>query len=67
LEGDAKNIICPLLRIVAFIRQCKLEDKTTKDISQILEFGFIAWNFFLAIYKSSWDKLAANMDQKSFR
>jgi len=32
----------PLLRIVAFMKQCKLEDKTTKDISQIREFGFVA-------------------------
>ena len=29
-------------RIVVFIRQHKLENKTVKDIPQILEFGFIA-------------------------
>ena len=35
LEDDAKNITCSLLRIAAFIRQHKLEDKTAKDIPQI--------------------------------
>jgi len=52
LENNAKNTICLLLRIVAFIRQQKLEDKTTKDISQISEFSFVAWDFLSAIYKS---------------
>ena len=46
--------ICSLLRIMAFIRQCKLEDKTMEDISQILEFGFVAWDFILVIYESGW-------------
>jgi len=44
--------ICLLPRIIAFIRQCKLEDKTMEDISQISEFGFVAWDFILVIYKS---------------
>ena len=52
LEDDAKNIMCLLLRIVAFIRQHKLENKTTENISQISEFGFVTWDFLLAIYKS---------------
>ena len=42
LEGDAKNIICSLLRIVAFVRQHKLESKTAEDILQISEFGYLA-------------------------
>ena len=67
LEGNAKNIMCLLHRIAAFVRQHKLEDKTAKDISQILEFGFVAWNFLLAIYKSGWDRLVANKKQKYFR
>lgn len=41
LDSNAKNIMCSLLRIVAFTKQYKLEDKTTKDISQIREFGFV--------------------------
>ena len=49
------------------MKQCKLEDKTTKDISQIREFGFVAWEFLFAIYKVSWDKLAANKYNKLFR
>jgi len=52
LEGNAKNITCSLLRMVAFIRQCKLEDKTAEDIPQISEFGYMAWDFLLAIYES---------------
>ena len=41
LEGNVKNIIYSLLRIVAFIRQHKQEDKTAKNTSQISEFGFV--------------------------
>ena len=32
-----------------------------------MEFGFIVWNFLLAIYESGWNKLVANKEQKSFR
>ena len=52
LEDDAKNIMYSLLRIVAFMRQHKLENKTTENISQISKFGFVVWDFLLAIYKS---------------
>ena len=67
LNGDVKNIICSLLRIVAFIKQCRLKNKTTKDIPQIGEFGFVTCDFLSAIYESTWDKLIANQDKKSFR
>jgi len=35
---------------VAFIWQCKLKDKIAKDILQIAEFGFVAWEFLSSIY-----------------
>jgi len=41
-EGNVKNITYSPHRIMAFIRQWKLEDKTAEDISQILEFNFVA-------------------------
>jgi len=52
LEDNTKNITCSLLRMIVFIRQCKLEDKTAEDIPQISEFGYMVWDFSLAIYKS---------------
>jgi len=52
LENNTKNIVCLLYRIATFIRQRKLKDKTTKDIPQIVEFGFTAWDFISSIYKS---------------
>jgi len=52
LKSNTKNIKCLLLRMVAFIRQCKLEDKTAENILQISEFGYMAWDFLSAIYKS---------------
>jgi len=52
LEDDTKNITCSLHRIVTFIRQHKLEDKNTKNIPQISKFGFVAWDFFSAVYES---------------
>ena len=42
LKDDVKNITCLLLRMVAFVRQCKLEDKMAEDILQISKFGFAA-------------------------
>ena len=38
----------------------------SKNISQIVEFEFMAWEFLLAIYESSWDKLIAK-ENKTFR
>jgi len=67
LEGDTRNIMCSLHRIAAFVRQQKLEDKTTEDISQISEFGYAAWDFLSSIYESGWNKLEANKDKKYFR
>ena len=53
--------------MAAFVRQWKLENKTAENISQISEFGFVAWDFLLAIYEFGWDKLTANKDKDSFR
>ena len=64
LDGNAKNITCFLLRIATLIKQHKLKDKTTENISQIREFSFVAWKLLSAIYKASWDKLATNKDNK---
>ena len=47
LESNAKNITYSLYRIVAFVKQWKLENKIADDITQITEFGFTAWNFLL--------------------
>jgi len=38
----------------------------SKNISQIVEFELMAWEFLLAIYESSWDKLTAK-ENKTFR
>jgi len=56
-----------LLRIVAFIKQHSLVNRIVKDILQISEFSFVAWEFLFAIYKSSWNKLIANKNNKSFK
>ena len=42
LKGNARNITCLLLRIPAFIKQQKLEDKIVENILQISEFSFVA-------------------------
>jgi len=48
-----------------FIKQRPLKNKTAEDIPQITE--FIKWKFLSAIYKSSWDELMANNENKTFR
>ena len=67
LENNVKNIIYSFLRMAVFIKQYSLENKTSKDISWISEFGFAAWKFFSFIYESSWNKLIANEENKTFR
>ena len=67
LDGDAKNITCSLFRMVTFIRQRRLEDKTVEDILQITKFGSVAWEFLSAIYEAGWDKLTTNYNNKYFR
>ena len=67
LESDAKNIVCSLYQIVAFIRQIKLKDKIANNILQITEFDFATWNFILSIYKSEYDKLNTNKNSNSFK
>jgi len=52
LNGDAKNITCSLLRIVVFIKQCSLSNKTIKDIPAISEFSTTVWFLISMIYKS---------------
>jgi len=49
LKGDAKSITYSLLKMAAFLRQHKLENKTIEDIPQISEFSFMAWDFLSAI------------------
>ena len=51
LEGNAKNITCSLYRMVAFIRQWKLEDKTA-EVSQTL-FSLYLHNKSTNFYKPS--------------
>jgi len=50
-----------------FIKQHPLENKMAKNILQIAEFGFAAWEFLSTIYKFGWNKLIANKDNRSFR
>jgi len=52
LKDNAKNVTYFLLRMVVFIKQCPLEYRIAKDILQISEFGFVAWEFLSAIYES---------------
>ena len=53
--------------MATLIRQRKLKDNTTEDISHIVKFKFTTWDFILSIYKSEWDKLNANKNSNSFR
>jgi len=62
-----RNIIYSLLRIASFIKQRPLDNRLGKDISEIIEFCFAAWEFINTIYKSDWDKLIINDKKMSFR
>ena len=62
-----QKITCSFLRIAAFIRQYKLENRITKNISQIDEFCFMVCDFLSAICESGLDQLTANQDKKFFK
>ena len=49
--------MCSLLRMVAFIKQRKLENKTEKDIYQITEFSLAAWEFLTTVRTTGWKSL----------
>jgi len=53
ITSDIKNIVCSLLKIAIFIKQQLLDDRITKNISQIVDFSFVSWEFINTIYKSS--------------
>lgn len=36
-------------------------------MSQIVKFGFAAWNFLSSLYELEWNKLTVNKDNRSFR
>ena len=42
LAGDTKNIACSLQRMAVFIKQRLLDNRTSNNISQIMEFGSVA-------------------------
>ena len=53
--------------MASFIKRCPLGNRMAKDIPQIGEFRFAAWEFLTVIYKSGWDKLTANDKEMLFR
>ena len=67
LASNTKSIICSLLRMAAFIKQCSLKNRIAKNIPQISKFSFVVQEFLSAIYKSRWNKLTANNKDMSFR
>jgi len=67
LDSHAKNITCLFFRIVSFIKQRKLEDKTVENILQITRFSSAAWESLSTIYKAGWGKLTTNNNNKFFR
>ena len=53
--------------MASFIKQCLLGNRMAKNIFQIGEFGFAAWEFLTVICKSGWDELTANDKEILFR
>ena len=49
-----------------FIRSRQIHGKTKKDLSIILGFGQVAWNFILSIYKAEWNILKTDQNNRLF-
>ena len=56
-----------LLQIADFIRARKVKKDKILDITNLQEFGEVAWNFLSSIYEAGWDSIPIDNCNTSFR
>jgi len=61
---DFNNISTLLFKMANFIRSKVFLGHTEKNISAIVGFGQVAWNFILSIYKLGWNNLKTNNNNR---
>ena len=67
LEIDFKNISTLLLHITNFIRNRDVESNKVNNVNQLQGFGQAVWEFISSIYKSGWDTLTTNKNNRMIR
>jgi len=50
-----------------FMRFRKVVNSRANNVSELMDFGKVAWSFILSIYKARWDSLPTNKNIDSFR
>ena len=63
---DTQNIIYSLLKIGMFIKQYFLDNKTAKNLFILVNIISVVWYLINAIYKSGWDRLSVDENNKMF-
>ena len=67
LSSDSKNIKKSLSCITYYIKNKDINCTKANDIPDLKSIDEIVWNFISAIYKSGWDTLVINKDNKTFK
>jgi len=67
LPLDCKNIKESLCHITNYIKHKSIDCTKANNILDLNGIGEVTWNFMLAIYKSEWDTLITNKNNKTFR
>jgi len=49
------------------IKHKSIDHTKANDISNLNDIGEVAWNFILVIYKSEWNTLVTNKDNRIFK
>ena len=67
LSSDSKNIKKSLSCITYYIKNKDINCTKANDIPDLKSIDELVWNFISAIYKSGWDTLVINKDNKTFK
>ena len=67
LKIDSMNISTLLLCMANFIQNRGVDRNKINNVTQLQGFGQVAWEFILSIYKSEWDALTTNNNNRMFR
>ena len=67
LLSDSKNIKESLCCITNYIKNKSIDCTKANNILDLNSIGEVAWNFIFTIYKSGWNALVTNKDNRTFR
>jgi len=67
LPSNTNNIKKSLHCMTKYIRNKKIENSKSNEVTDLKGIGKVAWNFISAIYESGWDSLIADNNNTFFK